>query len=282
MSIKSFLSTVACILFAGNALLAQSPSANTLYELRSYVSEAGRQADVLKLIADSGIPMMAKHKQTLVGAWTNVDPKDERVFTLLSHKDKASADAAQTAFQNDPEWKEMLQKSVVNGKKPVASVERIFLTTNDYSPALDVKNVGNRVFELRTYVATKGNLPALNARFKDHTVALFAKHGMTNIMYCSVLAGEKLTASKLLEAVSPIGKSSAAIEADLPATGNSLVYFLTHASPEAAKVNFGKFAADPEWQKAYKGSEAAAGGSLTVKGGVQSLFLTPTAFSPIK
>ncbi len=281
MSFKMFLSTVACFLFAGNGLMAQQ-SAKTLYELRSYVSEPGRQADVLKLISESGIPMMAKHKQTLVGAWTNVDPKDERVFTLLSHKDKASADAAQAAFQNDPEWKESLQKSMVDGKKPVASVERIFLSTNDYSPAIDVKNVGNRVFELRTYVATKGNLPALNARFKDHTLALFAKHGMTNILYCSVLDGEKLTASKLLESVSPIGKSTAAIEADLPATGNSLVYFITHASPEAAKANFGKFGADPDWQKAYKASEAAAGGSLTAKDGVKSLFLKPTAFSPIK
>ena len=282
MSIKTFLSTAVCFLMAGNAVLGQSPSAKPLYELRSYVSESGRQADVLKLFSDSGIPMMAKHKITLVGAWTNVDPKDERVFTLLSHKDKASADAAQAAVQNDPEWKETLQKSMVDGKKPVVSLERIFLSANDYSPALETKDIGNRVFELRTYVATKGNLAALNTRFKDHTMALFAKHGMTNIAYFSVLDGEKLSAAKLLESVSPIGKTSAAIEADLPAAGNSLVYFITHASPEAAKVNFGKFGADPEWQKAYKASEAAAGGSLTAKDGVKSLFLKPTAFSPIK
>ena len=282
MSFKTFLAAIACFFIGGNVLTAQSPSANTLYELRTYVSEIGRQAGVLKLISESGIPMMTKHKLTLVGAWTNVDPKDERVFTLLSHKDKASADAAQAAFQSDPEWNAAIQKSMVDGKKPVASLERIFLSTNDYSPALDIKDVGNRVFELRTYVATKGNLPALNARFKNHTVALFAKHGMTNIMYCSVLDGEKLTATKLLEAVSPNGKSNAAIDADLPAVGNSLVYFITHASPEAAKVNFGKFGADEEWQKAYKASEAAAGGSLTVKDGVKSLFLKPTAFSPIK
>jgi hypothetical protein len=282
MSVKTLLAAFAFFFIGGNTLMAQSPSTSTLYELRTYVSEVGRQADVIKLISESGVPMMAKHKLTLVGAWTNVDPKDERVFTLLSHKDKAAAETAHAAFQNDPEWKGMIQKSMVDGKKPVASLERIFLSTNDYSPSLDIKDVGNRVFELRTYVATKGNLPALNARFKNHTVALFAKHGMTNILYCSVLDGEKLSAAKLLEAVSPSGKSNAAIDADLPAVGNSLVYFITHASPEAAKVNFGKFGADEEWQKAYKASEAAAGGSLTVKDGVKSLFLKPTAFSPIK
>ena len=58
MSIKTFLSTAVCFLMAGNAVLGQSPSAKPLYELRSYVSESGRQADVLKLFSDSGIPMM--------------------------------------------------------------------------------------------------------------------------------------------------------------------------------------------------------------------------------
>ena len=158
MLIKSFLSTVGIFLIAGTAALAQSPLGSKLYELRSYVSEPGRQSDVLKLISDGGVPFMTKHNLTLVGAWTAIDPKDERVFTLISHKDKSSCDAAWTSFQNDAGWKEVLQKSIVDGKKPVKSFERVFLTANDYSPALDVKQVGNRVFELRTYIATKGNL----------------------------------------------------------------------------------------------------------------------------
>ncbi len=282
MLIKSILSTIAVFLIGGTATLAQSPATSKLYELRSYVPESGRQSDVLKLIADGGMPLMAKHNITLVGAWTNVDPKDERVFTLISHKDKATSEASQSALQNDPAWKEVVQKTVIDGKKAVNSFERIFLTVNDYSPVLDVKQVGNRVFELRTYAATKGNLPALNARFKNHTLGLFSKHGMTNILYCSVLDGEPLTCGKLLEAVSPIGKGTAEIDASLPAAGNSLVYFIAHPSPEAAKTNFGKFAADEEWTKVYKASEAAAGGSLTVKNGVKSLFLQPTAFSPLK
>ena len=282
MSIKSILSTIAICWFAGTVAFAQSPVASRLYELRSYVSEPGRQGDVLKLLSEGSIPIMKKNGISLVGAWTNVDSADERVFTLISHTDKASAEAAQTAFLNDPSWKEILEKSVVDGKKPVKSVERIFLTVNDYSPALDVKEVGNRVFELRTYVATKGNLAALNARFKDHTLGLFTKHGMTNVLYCSVLAGETLTAARLLESVSPVGKGAAELDDNMLAAGNSLVYFIAHASPEAAKASFGKFGADEEWTKARQASEAAAGGPLTAKNGVKSLFLKPTAFSPIK
>jgi len=282
MSTKSLLATITVLLLAGTAVFAQAPASGILYELRSYVSEPGRQADVLKLLSDGGVPFMAKHNIKLVGAWTNVDPKDERVFTLISHKDKASADSSWAAFQNDPGWKEVIQKSTVEGKKPVKSFERTFMTANDYSPALDVKTVGNRVFELRTYVATKGNLPALNARFKNHTLGLFTKHGMTNILYCSALQGEPLTCAKLLEAVSPLGKASAKMEDDLPAAGNSLIYFISHASPDAAKVSFGKFGGDDDWKNALKASETSAGGPLTVKDGVKSLFLSPTSFSPLK
>ena len=35
-----------------------------------------------------------------------------------------------------------------------------------------------RAFELRTYTAADGKLDALNTRFREHTIALFEKHGM--------------------------------------------------------------------------------------------------------
>ncbi|MEQ1826301.1 MAG: NIPSNAP family protein [Pirellula sp.] len=281
MILKFFTVMTVMLLFAG-AAFGQSKANGLLYELRSYVSEPGRQSDVLKLIERSGIEYMTKHKIQLVAAWTPEDASDERVFTLVSHKDKASSDAAWSAFQNDAGWKEALQKSMVNGTKPVKSVERIFLTENDYSPTLNVKPVGNRVFELRTYVASEGNLGALNARFRNHTLKLFEKHGMTNIAYYSVLGGEPITCEKLLQAAGPLGSPQGGMEPNTQATGNSLVYFITHASRDAAKQSFDNFRKDPDWQKALKESETAAGKPLTVKDGVKSLFLKPTAFSPLK
>ena len=38
-----------------------------------------------------------------------------------------------------------------------------------------------RCYELRIYTAAEGKLEALNARFRDHTCALFEKHGLTNV-----------------------------------------------------------------------------------------------------
>lgn len=258
-------------------------SSSNIFELRSYVSEPGRQADVLKLIEGGGMTFMKKHQLNLVATWVPTDAKDERVFTLVSHQNKASGDASWTAFQNDPAWKEVVQKSTVNGKKPVKSIERVFMSVNDYSPSLNLKPAGDRVFELRTYIASKGNLAGLNARFRNHTLKLFEKYGMTNIMYWSALEGEPLTCGKLLEAVSPIGKADAKIDVNAPAAGNSLIYFITHASEEAAKDSFGKFRVDPVWEKVRSESEANAGGmSLTADGGVKSLFLKATSFSPLK
>src|SRR4029453_345490 len=42
---------------------------------------------------------------------------------------------------------------------------------------------GSRGFEMRAYYAAPGKLEDLQARFRDHTVKLFEKHGMTNVGY---------------------------------------------------------------------------------------------------
>ncbi len=253
-----------------------------LYELRVYTPEEGRQGDLLKFMETTGVPFLNKHKIDLVAAWSPVDPNDSRVVTLIKHVDRKSCDAAWQAFGADPAWQTAYEASAVDGKKPTKSVTRIFLTTNDYSPKLVEENVGNRVFELRTYIATPGNLAALNNRFRNHTMELFKKYGMTNVVYWSVAKGDEMKGSALLEAVSPVGQAKAEISDDLPASGNALVYFLTHASVDAQKASFGKFRDDPIWNQVRTDSEKSAGGSLTVGAGVKSWFLKPTNFSPLK
>ena len=41
----------------------------------------------------------------------------------------------------------------------------------------------HHVYELRTYTAPPGKLDALEARFRDHTEAIFKRHGLTAIGY---------------------------------------------------------------------------------------------------
>ena len=107
-----------------------------------------------------------------------------------------------------------------------------------------------------TFTATAGNLPALDWRFRDHTLDLFAKHGMTNLVYWHLAPGS-------------------------PQSDRMLVYLFGHASREAADKSFADFSLDPDWEKARTASEERAGGSLTEpSGGVVSEFLVPTDYSP--
>jgi peptidyl-tRNA hydrolase len=65
---------------------------------------------------------------------------------------------------------------------------------------------------------------------------------------------------------------------DAPASQNTLIYVIAHASREAAKKNWDEFRNDPEWQKVQKESEA--NGKIVSK--VDSVFIDPTDFSPIR
>jgi hypothetical protein len=111
---------------------------------------------------------------------------------------------------------------------------------------------GTRIFELRTYTAPEGKLEALKARFRDHTIRIFNNHNMTSIGYWT--------------------------PADAPNSQNTLIYVLAHPSREEAKKNWAAFQADPEWKKVA--AESQVDGPIVTK--VESVFMNPTDFSPLK
>jgi hypothetical protein len=106
------------------------------------------------------------------------------------------------------------------------------------------------VYELRIYHVFEGKLSELLARFRDHTMQLFEKHGIKNVAYWT--------------------------PTDDPLKGKTLVYMLAHPSREAATANWQAFRDDPEWQSVRDKSEA--NGKLVEK--IDSTFLTLTDFSP--
>lgn len=110
------------------------------------------------------------------------------------------------------------------------------------------ENGGGTVYELRTYTTAPGRLPALHKRFRDHTMKLFEKHGMKNVMYWT-----------------PVDKE------------NTLVYVLEHKSREHAKKSWDGFRNDPDWQKAFKASRED--GKIVTT--VVSQFLKTTDYSPL-
>jgi hypothetical protein len=109
-----------------------------------------------------------------------------------------------------------------------------------------------KVYELRVYSAGDGKLDALNARFRDHTIAIFNRHHMKSVGYWVPTEGDK--------------------------AGHTLIYVLEHPSREDATKNWAEFNADPEWQKVR--AESEANGKLVVN--VDRTFMAPTDYSPIK
>jgi hypothetical protein len=120
------------------------------------------------------------------------------------------------------------------------------------------------VYELRTYTAAEGKLANVNARFRDYTQRIFAKHNMKSVGYWTPL--EQPTAPPQ------------AAPCTAPAPDTTLIYILEHPSREEARKNWAAFNADPEWQKAK--AESETGGRIVAK--AESIFLTPTDYSPIK
>ena len=64
------------------------------------------------------------------------------------------------------------------------------------------------LYELRTYTAEPGRLDALDARFRDHTIKLFDKHGMTNVAYWHPVKGEKAADTTCCSSTCSTAKSS--------------------------------------------------------------------------
>ena len=114
------------------------------------------------------------------------------------------------------------------------------------------KKMDDRVFEMRTYYAAPGKMKALHARFRDHTLGLFKKHGITNVGYFC-----------------PIDSK----EAD-----KKMLYLLAYPSKAAADKSWDAFRKDPVWLEAKADSETD--GTLVEK--VESVYMNPTDYSPLK
>jgi NIPSNAP protein len=120
------------------------------------------------------------------------------------------------------------------------------------SPSPSLKSSG-RLLELRTYYANPGKLEDVHKRFRDHTMQIFAKHGMTVVGFWG-----------------PVYKKDG--------SEDRLVYMLSFKDRAERDAKWKEFGSDPEWQKVSKESEV--NGKLLEK--VESVFLYDTDYAPVK
>jgi len=139
----------------------------------------------------------------------------------------------------------MACSTITNAQNPPAQA-----VTIAPSPSL-AKN--SRCFELRTYYAAPGKLEELHARFRNHTLKLFKKHGLEVVGFWGPTDKEK-------------------------GSENTLVYILAFPSREARDKAWRDFRGDPDWQAVAKESEK--NGKLTEK--IDSVIMMSTDYSPQK
>ena len=102
------------------------------------------------------------------------------------------------------------------------------------------------LYELRTYNAAPGRIDALNARFRDHTVDLFGRHG---------IGGAGFWINK--------------------ADPNQLIYICVFENEERMKAAWEGFRNDPDWQRAK--AESERDGPLVDS--IESVVMDPTDYS---
>lgn len=227
------------------------------FEMRIYYAADGKLDELNARFRNHTCKLFEKHGIVNIGYWMPIENPDHKLVYLLAYPSKEAREASWKAFMADPDWQKAYKESEAKGKL-VTKVDSRFLTPTDYSMAIKPATASpERVFELRTYTTTTGHLPNLDARFRDHTIKLFAKHGMQQFGYWHLMSGQK-------------------------GADDTLIYLLAHESKEAAEKSFKAFRADPEWVAVRKASEDKAGGSLTVENGVKSEFMRPTDYSPTK
>ncbi|MFZ4686783.1 MAG: NIPSNAP family protein [Hyphomonadaceae bacterium] len=246
----------------GNMTGEPQQSAVGLYEMRIYTAAPGKKAELDARFRDHTIGLFKKHGMTPVAffhAYTAPGaPADDRLFYIMGYKDRAARDAAWSAFAQDPEWQKVYAESQKEGSlTATGGIQNIFFSPAEYSPKLNLTaSPVARHFEYRTYTANPGKLENIHARFRDHTMRIFSRIGMTNYLYWRPVA-------------------------DQPAQTDKMMYLMAYPTPAARTTMWQAFGADEEWKKVS--AESQVGGQLLkTPGGVVSVQLTPTDYSPLR
>ena len=256
---KSILLTLFTVVLCMNTNTFAAGNDPRCYEMRTYHAAPGKLDELHARFRNHTTRLFEKHGMVNIGYWVPTENPDRLLIYILAYPSREAREKSWAAFLADPDWKAAQKASEVKGGL-VSKVESRFLTATDYSPEIKTSAADQpRTFELRTYTASPGNLHALNARFREHTLQLFARHGMQNIGYWNLMKDQK-------------------------GADDTLIYLLAHQSKAAAEASFKAFRADPKWIAAKEASEKKAGGSLTQGGmaGVKSIFLVPTDYSPTR
>lgn len=250
---------LACAVCASFLFTAGAAQAD-VFELRIYTTNEGKLDNLNARFRDHTVKLFKKHGIESVGYWVPTDGPEAKntLIYVIKHKSREAAKESWKAFIADPEWKKVAKESQVDGRILAKAPESIYMEATDYSPDLsqqkdDKKSGGKTVYELRTYRTNKDKLKNLDARFRDHTIRLFKRHGIESVAYWH-----------------PV---------DEPDSADTLIYIIRHASRDAAQASWKAFGSDPDWRKVAR--ESQVDGKI-LRERPESVYMRATDYSAIQ
>lgn len=255
--IKTRLSSLFFFLVIVVSLASLQAHDTRVYELRTYYANEGKLDDLVARFRDHTTALFAKHGIENVGYWVPKYNPDNKLIYIIAFPSRLDQESMWKSFQADPDWKAAAKASSKNGRL-IKKIEAVFMQTTEYSmPIKKIQASPERLFELRTYICNEGMRRHLDARFRDHTIGLFDKHGIENIAYFHPMPDQE-------------GGTS------------TLIYIVAHESEEGREEAFGNQREDEDWKSAAAASVERAGGRMVIEGGVTGELLVPTDFSAMK
>lgn len=223
--------------------------AGRCFELRTYTAPDGELDNLNRRFRKYSRVVFSRYQMDPMGFWIPLDNPDNHFTYILAYEDCADRDPAWEQFHADSLWNQVENITTHDGDL-VTNVDSRMMKTTDFSPRFGPSaREHERVFELRTYTAAPGKRDDLLARFRNHTMELFKRHGLENVVYW------------------------------LPQDrDDQLVYMLAFPSRFARNEAWREFDMDEEWQEAY---EASREDGPLVKN-IESVLLRPTDYSPVR
>ena len=254
MRCERLICRLSALALAASPLLFSTTASAEVYELRIYATNEGKLDALNARFRDHTVRLFKKHGIESMGYWVPTDGEKSKntLIYVIKHKSRDAAKASWKAFLADPEWKKAAKESGVGrlAKPP----ESVYMDAADYSPKYsNGEKSDDTVFELRIYRTNEGKLANLDARFRDHTIRIFNRHGMRSVAYWH--------------------------PTDEPGLKDTLIYILRHESRDAAKASWKAFGADKEWKKVAKESQKDG---RFLRERPKSTYMTPTDYSAIQ
>jgi len=112
-------------------------ASGAVYELRVYTAAEGKLPHLVKRFQEHTTKLFERHGIKNVAYWTAADePKKANTLVyILKYPSREAATTSWKAFQDDPEWQQVRNKSEENGKL-VERVDSTFMVLTDFSPKI--------------------------------------------------------------------------------------------------------------------------------------------------